>query len=117
MEPQILNNMLVHELNEIKATEILNLTIADKTPLADFMLICTASSSRHAKAIVKHVQIALKAKGIALNALSGEEHGEWVIMDYGSTLIHIMQSQTRAFYNLEGIWENNDEIDNPANES
>lgn len=116
MEPQILNNLLVHELEEIKATEILSLAVADKTPLADFMIICTASSNRHAKAIIRHVQDALKKKGVKPSGLSGEDHGEWVIMDYGSSLIHVMQAQTRAFYHLEGIWQSDKDVDSPANE-
>jgi ribosome-associated protein len=117
MEPQILNTWLIQELEEIKALEILNIDVAGKTTIADNMIICTANSARHAKAVCKHVQKAMKEKGVSTQGLSGDENGDWIIMDFGSNIIHIMQAQTRAFYHLEGIWQQNDLSERPANES
>lgn len=117
MEPQILNKLLVHELDEIKALEVLNINVAEKTPIADYMIICTANSARHAKAISKHLQKAMKEKNVQNQGLSGDETGDWIIMDFGSNIVHIMLAQVRAFYHLEGIWQQEAASQRPANES
>jgi ribosome-associated protein len=98
--------LINHVLDEMQAQNILQLDVKDKTSITDFMYICTGRSSRHVVAIADELFTQLKKSGLEFLRISGTEHGEWALIDCGDILIHIMQPETRAFYNLEELWMN-----------
>jgi ribosome-associated protein len=71
---------------------------------ADYLVIMTADSDRQSGAIADHVDQQLKAAGHAKIAVEGYEAGNWIIVDYGDVVTHVMGRETRAFYDLEGLW-------------
>lgn len=91
-------------LEDIKARNITVLDVRKLTSLYDTLIIATAESSRQAKALSQHVRDALKAAGAEIIGIEGEQGGEWVLVDAGDLVVHIMQPATRAYYNLEELW-------------
>jgi ribosome-associated protein len=71
---------------------------------ADYLVLMSADSDRQAGAIADHVDQALKQAGHTKIAVEGYETGSWIIVDYGDVVIHVMGRETRAFYDLEGLW-------------
>jgi ribosome-associated protein len=94
----------VAALEDIKARDIKVLDVRKLTTLYDTFIIATAESSRQVKALSQHVREALKAAGANIIGVEGEQSGEWVLVDGGDIVVHIMQPATRAYYNLEELW-------------
>jgi ribosome-associated protein len=95
----------VAALEDIKARDITVLDVHQLTSLYDTLVIATAESSRQVKALSEHVREALKAAGAKIIGVEGEQSGEWVLVDAGDIVVHIMQPATRAYYNLEELWK------------
>ena len=94
----------VSALEDIKARDITVLDVRKLTTLYDTLIIATADSARQVKALAQHVRDALKRAGANIIGVEGEETGEWVLVDGGNIVVHIMQPATRAYYNLEELW-------------
>jgi ribosome-associated protein len=74
------------------------------TSLFDYMIIGTAESARQTKALARNVQEKLKELGVRVQGLEGEKTGEWVLVDLGDIIVHVMQPAIRTYYNLEQLW-------------
>jgi ribosome-associated protein len=94
----------VAALEDIKARNITVLDVRKLTSLYDTLIIATAESNRQVRALAQHVREALKAAGATIIGVEGEQTGEWVLVDGGDIVVHIMQPTTRAYYNLEELW-------------
>jgi ribosome-associated protein len=94
----------VSALEDIKARDIAVLDVRKLTSLYDTMIVATAESARQANALAHHVRDALKAAGATIIGVEGEQSGEWVLVDGGEVVVHIMQPAVRAYYNLEELW-------------
>ena len=95
---------VISALEDIKAFDIVSLDVRKITSIADFMVIASASSSRQAKALANNVQEKLKQSKIDVVGIEGESEGDWVLVDLGDIMVHIMIPTTRAYYNLEELW-------------
>ena len=95
---------VISALEDIKAFDIVSLDARKITSIADFMVIASASSSRQAKALANNVQEKLKQSKIDVVGIEGESEGDWVLVDLGDIIVHIMTPTTRAYYNLEELW-------------
>lgn len=98
--PQLLN-----ALDEIHAIDIVVIDVKDQTSITDHMVICSGRASRHVKAIAEVVVEKMKAFNIRALSQTGLENGEWALIDFGDFVLHVMQPEFRAFYNLEGLWQ------------
>jgi ribosome-associated protein len=94
----------VTALEDIKARDIVVLDVRKLTTLYDTLIVATAESPRQVKALSQHVREALKKAGATIVGVEGEQSGEWVLVDAGEIVVHIMQPATRAYYNLEELW-------------
>ena len=94
----------VAALDDIKARDIVVLDVKRMTPLFDRIIIASADSSRQSKALARHVQEKIKALGAGVFGVEGERAGEWILVDLGPVVVHIMQSTIRKHYNLEELW-------------
>ena len=94
----------VAALEDIKARDITVLDVRKLTSLYDTLIIATAESARQVKALAQHVRDALKAAGANILGVEGQETGEWVLVDGGDVVVHIMLPAARAYYNLEELW-------------
>ena len=94
----------VAALDDIKARDIVVLDVRKITSLFDKIVIATADSSRQAHALSRNVQEKLKAQGAKVYGVEGEQVGDWILVDLGALVLHIMQPAIRAHYNLEELW-------------
>ena len=99
-----LQKIAVKALEDIKARDITLLDVRKLTTLYDTLIVATAESSRQVKALAQHVREAMKAAGATIVGIEGEESGEWVLVDCGEIVVHIMQPAVRRYYNLEELW-------------
>lgn len=87
-----------------KAEGLVILDVRGLTSIADAFLICSGRSNRQVSAIADHIERFLKKKGVRPLGVEGKSEGHWVLMDYGNVIIHVFYSETRTFYDLEGLW-------------
>lgn len=97
-------NTTVAALEDIKGRDITVLDVRKMTSLFDKIVIATADSARQGKALSNSVQEKLKAQGATVYGVEGEQVGEWILVDLGAVIVHIMQPATRVHYNLEELW-------------
>jgi ribosome-associated protein len=104
MDIRKLQKAVVAALEDIKARDIAAFNVAHLTSLFDRVIIATADSARQAKALAVHLQEKLKALGERVYGIEGESGGDWVLIDLGDVVVHIMQPAVRQYYNLEELW-------------
>jgi ribosome-associated protein len=95
---------VIHALEDIKAFDIVALNVKDNTAITDFMIIASANSSRQTKALAGSVKEKMNALGVQVLGVEGEREGEWVLVDLGDVVVHIMTPTTRVYFNLEELW-------------
>ena len=100
-----LNQIIINSLEDIKAFDITVIDVRKKTSIADFMIIASANSNRQTKALARHLKDTLKDIGKSVLNIEGEGDGEWVLVDLNEVLVHIMLPTTRAYFNLEELWQ------------
>lgn len=100
-----LKTIAIEALNDLKAIDLIIIDIREVTTLADTMIICSGRSNRHVKSLAENVATSAKKHAVSYLKMEGEKEGEWVIVDLGDVIVHIMLPATRAFYNLEDLWE------------
>ncbi|MCB1934577.1 MAG: ribosome silencing factor [Nitrosomonas sp.] len=104
MDSKTLVKITVDALEDIKASDIKVLDVAKLTSMFDYVIIASASSSRQTKALANNVREKVKEAGGAILCFEGEQTGEWLLVDLGDVIVHIMQPEAREYYNLEGLW-------------
>ena len=100
-----LQQTAVTALEDIKAREIRVLDVRKLTSFYDSLIIASADSNRQVKSLAHHVRDRLKEAGATIIGVEGEDTGEWVLVDCGDIVVHVMQPAVRAYYNLEELWE------------
>ena len=96
---------IIEAIGNAKGLNISVLDVRDLTDISDHMVIVTGSSNRHVKSIMNTVVRELRESGHKPIGMEGEQHAQWVLLDYGDVLVHIMITETREFYNLERLWK------------
>jgi len=99
-----LQQVAVAALEDIKARDIEVIDVRPQTSLYDTMVIASADSNRQVKALASHVREKLKEAGAPILGVEGESVGEWILVDAGDIVVHVMQPAVRAYYNLEELW-------------
>jgi len=99
-----LATMVVQQLDDDKAENILNIPLAGKSPMADAMIVASGRSARHVSALADHVSQKLKEAGASKVRVEGLPNADWVLIDAGDLIVHIFRPEVREFYNLERIW-------------
>ena len=99
-----LQRAVVDALEDVKAQDIQVFNTTHLTSLFDRVIVCSATSNRQTRALANSVCEKVKSMGETVIATEGEDTGEWVLVDIGDIIIHIMQPAIRAYYNLEQIW-------------
>lgn len=103
--------LAVEAIEELKGRDLRLLDVRALTPLTDFMLIVSGTSNRHVKSLADNLVMTAKKKGHQPSGVEGLDQAEWVLVDLGGVVVHIMQVQTRAFYQLEKLWVHDSETD------
>jgi ribosome-associated protein len=105
MNSQNLAQLVVATLDDNKARDIVSLDVRGLSNVADFMVVTSATSSRHAKALANKTADAVRLSGNRVFGMEGEQVGEWVLLDLGDVLVHVMLEETRQLYQLEKLWD------------
>lgn len=95
---------IIAALEDVKASNITVLDTSSQSPLFDRMVIASAQSTRQTRALADNVAVKLKELGEIVNGSEGGGSGEWVLLDLGDILVHVMQPAVREHYNLEELW-------------
>lgn len=96
---------VVGALEDIKASDITVLNTAPLTSLFERIIIASAESSRQTRALASSVRDKMKDMGESVIGMEGEQSGEWVLVDLGDIVVHVMHPAVRAHYNLEELWD------------
>ncbi len=104
MDIRKLQRLVVDALEDVKGTDIRVFNSTGLTQLFDRVIIASGTSNRQTKALAASVRDKVKAAGGHIVSVEGEETGEWVLVDLGDAIVHVMQPAIRAYYNLEEIW-------------
>lgn len=109
MEAFEILKIAANALNEKKAKELNAVKVADLTVLCEYFLMCTATSSTQVRALCDEVEEKLEEAGIKPHHIEGRATG-WIVLDYGSVLVHIFGRQEREFYGLEKMWSDGEPV-------
>ena len=80
------------------------LNVRHITSYTDFILLVTAGSDRHARALADHLVEEMKKHRVRVYGIEGYETGQWILLDYGDAIVHILQADVRSYYDLDGLW-------------
>lgn len=98
-------------LDEKKGRDIKLIRISDVSSLADYFLICTATSNTHVKTLCDYAEFAMEQLGEPMLGREGHRGNTWELLDYGSVVVHVFTEEARQFYNLERIWADGENVD------
>ncbi|MDR0614996.1 MAG: ribosome silencing factor [Lactobacillales bacterium] len=104
MESKKILEIAVHAADSRKAEEIVALDVQKVSLLADYFLIMHANSKRQINAIVEEIIEKEEEAGVKIKRVEGQKSGRWVLIDMGDVVVHVFQTEERAFYNLEKLW-------------
>jgi ribosome-associated protein len=110
MKPS-LKTAVINALTEGKAHNVISLAVSNLTSITDHMIIATGTSTTHVKSISQAVLKETNKYDYESIGIEGEKEAEWILIDLGDVVVHVMLSSTRAFYNLEKLWAQFDEQD------
>ena len=100
-----LTDLVTTSLEDLKAIDIQVIDVSGQTPLTDCFVIASGRSSRHVKSMADNLVVKAKEAGCPPLGVEGERQAEWVLVDLNDVIVHLKLPQTRAFYNLEKLWE------------
>ena len=104
MELKKLEQLVVNALEDVKGKEIEVINTTKLTSLFDRVVIASGDSNRQVKALARNVQEKVREAGGEVLSVEGEDNGEWVLVDLGDIVVHVMQPAVRNYYNLEELW-------------
>ncbi|WP_394130474.1 ribosome silencing factor [Shewanella maritima] len=108
MQSTELKEFVLDKIDDLKAKDITVLDVTNQSTITETMIICTGTSKTHVKAISEHVIVEAKAAGEPPIGVEGRDSSEWILVDLGDVILHIMQDQTREYYQLEKLWTEQD---------
>ncbi|MFM1565937.1 MAG: ribosome silencing factor [SAR86 cluster bacterium] len=103
--PSKLRDLVSSSLDELKAVDPVTINVKKLSSFTDYMIIASGTSNRHIQSIGEKVLEDLKVKNIKPLGLEGEGSEEWVLIDVGDVVLHLMSASARAFYDLESLWD------------
>ena len=104
MQTEVLLKLVETELDERKGQNIKTIDVRGKTSITDYMVIATGTSTRHAKSLCDYVVEKAKEQGHQPLGLEGDQSSDWILLDLGDVIVHVMTGQARELYQLEKLW-------------
>jgi ribosome-associated protein len=96
--------LVIKAVEDLKGKNIITLDVKHLTDVMDTMIIVSGTSNRHVKSLADNARMELKKAGYLHYGMEGEDAGEWVLVDFGGIVLHVMQPHIREFYDLERLW-------------
>ena len=103
-QAESLKKIVIEALEALKAQDIATIDVRGRASFTDAMIFASGTSSRHVNSIAESVIEAVRDAGVTPIGVEGETAGEWVLIDLGDVVVHVMQPETRVFYDLEKLW-------------
>ena len=104
MESAELKHLVIEALDDLKGINIVDLNVVDLTDVMDYLVIASGTSNRHVKSLAENVLTKAREQGYRPLGVEGQESAEWVLVDFGDVVVHVMLPATRDFYDLERLW-------------
>ena len=104
MDAEKLTALAVDALDDLKAVNTVTVDVRSLTDVMDFLVIASGTSTRHVKALAGNVSVEAKKAGARPLGVEGEDASEWVLVDFGDVVVHVMLPATRDLYDLERLW-------------
>ncbi len=104
MNAEQLSQVAVAALDDLKAINTSVVDVRGLTDVMDVLIVASGTSNRHVKALAENVALEVKNAGVRALGIEGEDVGEWVLVDFGDVVVHVMLPATRDFYDLERLW-------------
>ena len=108
MDSEPLKELVLEALDDLKAVNTVTLDVAELTDVMDYMVVASGTSNRHVKSLADNVCVEAKKQGMRPLGVEGQDAGEWVLVDFGDVVVHVMLPATRDFYDLERLWVRTD---------
>ena len=108
MEVNTLKNLVTDALDDLTAINTVTLDVTDLTDVTDCLVVASGTSNRHVKSLANNVVVEAKKAGMPPLGVEGDDVGEWVLVDFGDVVLHVMLPATRDFYDLERLWVSTD---------
>jgi len=105
MQTNDLQALALKALDDLQAIDTTVIDVRPLTTVTDLMIVCTGRSSRHIKSIADNLVAQAKEHNVTYLHLEGDETSDWVLVDMGDIVVHIMLATARSFYDLESLWE------------
>ena len=103
MKMEILD-LTLNVLDDMKALDIKSIDVSGHSSLTDHMIFTTGTSSRHARSVIDKVSEKAKKEGYTILGIEGYESGQWILIDLGVIILHVMLDEVRLFYKLDDLW-------------
>lgn len=110
MESRELVRQIAASLDKHKAQDLKIIGVRDLTVIADYFVIAAGTSSTQVKALADYVEYELGQQGIKPRRVEGYSSSSWILIDYGSVIVHVFYEETRAFYDLERLWKDGEQL-------
>ena len=104
LQDKELHAFVIEQIEDMKAKDITVINVADTSDVTDTMIICTGNSKRHVRSIAEQTALAAKNAGEAPLGVEGLEGSDWVLVDLGNIVLHVMQQEARDYFQLEQLW-------------
>ena len=104
MESAELKQLVIDALDDLKGINIVDLDVQGLTDVMDYLVIASGTSNRHVKSLADNVLMCAKENGHRPMGVEGQDGAEWVLVDFGGVVVHVMLPATRDFYDLERLW-------------
>ena len=104
MQSAELKAFVVGKIDDIKAKDIVSLDVSAQSSITDYMVICSGTSSTHVRSVAEYAIKEAKQADIDILGVEGRDGSDWVLVDFGGVILHVMQQQPRDFYQLEKLW-------------
>lgn len=105
MHSDELKQLVIEAIEDVKGNDITCLHVAGQTSVTDYMIIACGTSNRHVKSLADNIMDQCKKKGVRPLGVEGESKSDWVLVDLGDVVVHLMMPATRQFYDLERLWD------------
>ncbi|WP_392563156.1 ribosome silencing factor [Orbus sturtevantii] len=104
MLQQSLQDFIIDKIDDLKGKDIVTVDVRGKSSITDYMIICTGTSSRHVSSVASHLIDEAKKSGYTVFGSEGQNDADWVVVDMGTVMVHVMQEESRQLYELEKLW-------------
>lgn len=104
LQGKALQDFVIDKIDDLKGQDIVAIDVHGKSSITDCMIICTGTSTRHVMSIADHVVQESRAAGMLPLGVEGENAADWIVVDLGDVMVHVMQEESRHLYELEKLW-------------